>query len=148
MLAWLKTLFWGILAPLAILIKGGLFSYMIAVLVLTLVYVEWLKRNDDTMRLLVIQAVLVVLFILISSAILLLGGSLALLSQKKNPNFFANLSLYLCVASMINIAPRLAQDQKSWFNKNANIAMSIIDMQKNKSAYFKTNTIKCLLFYF
>lgn len=80
MLAWLKTLFWGILAPLAILIKGGLFSYMIAVLVLTLVYVEWLKRNDDTMRLLVIQAVLVVLFILISSAILLLGGSLALLS--------------------------------------------------------------------
>lgn len=77
MLARLKTLFWGILAPLTILIKGGLFPYMIAVLVLTLVYVEWLKRNDDTTRLLVIQSVIVVLFILVSSAILLLGGSIA-----------------------------------------------------------------------
>lgn len=77
MLARLKTLFWGILAPLAILIKGGLFPYMIAVLVLTLVYVEWLKRNDDTTRLLIMQSVIVVLFILVSSAILLLGGSIA-----------------------------------------------------------------------
>ena len=80
MLAKLKTLFWGILAPLAILIKGGLFPYMITVLVLSLIYVEWLKRSDDTTRLLVIQAVLVVFFILVASAILLLGGSLALLS--------------------------------------------------------------------
>lgn len=75
----LKTLFWGVLAPLAILIKGGLFPYMITVLILSLIYVEWLKRNDDTTRLLVIQSVIVVLFILISSAILLLGSSLALM---------------------------------------------------------------------
>lgn len=80
MLASLKTLFWGVLAPLAILVKGGLFPYMISVLVLTILYVEWLKRNDDTTRLLVVQSVIVVLFILVSSAILLLGGSLALLS--------------------------------------------------------------------
>lgn len=75
----LKTLFWGVLAPLAILIKGGLFPYMITVLILSLIYVEWLKRNDDTTRLLVIQSVIVVLFILIPSAILLLGSSLALM---------------------------------------------------------------------
>ena len=80
MLARLKTLFWGILAPLAILIKGGLFPYMITVLILSLIYVEWLKRNDDTTRLLVMQSVIVVLFILVSSAILLLGSSLTLLS--------------------------------------------------------------------
>lgn len=80
MLARLKTLFWSVLAPLAILVKGGLFPYMITVLVLSLIYVDWLKRSDDTTRVLVIQAVLVVLFILISSAILLLGGSFALLS--------------------------------------------------------------------
>ena len=75
----LKTLFWGVLCPLAILIKGGLFPYMITVLILSLIYVEWLKRNDDTTRLLVIQSVIVVLFILISSAILLLGSSFALM---------------------------------------------------------------------
>lgn len=80
MLARLKTLFLGILAPLAILIKGGLFPYMITVLILSLIYVEWLKRNDDTTRLLVMQSVIVVLFILVSSAILLLGSSLTLLS--------------------------------------------------------------------
>ena len=76
----LKTLFWGVLYPLAILIKGGLFPYMITVLILSLIYVEWLKRNDDTTRLLVMQSVMVVLFILVSSAILLLGSSLTLLS--------------------------------------------------------------------
>ncbi|KFL34984.1 hypothetical protein JU57_03185 [Sulfurospirillum sp. SCADC] len=80
MLASLKTLFWGVLAPLAILVKGGLFPYMISVLVLTILYVEWLQRKDDTTRLLVVQSVIVVLFILVSSVILLLGGSVALLS--------------------------------------------------------------------
>lgn len=76
----LKTLFWGVLAPLSILLKGGLLPYTLFVIILTLIYVDWLKRKDMTTHLLSIQAILAVSFILVSSSILLLGGTLVLLS--------------------------------------------------------------------
>ncbi len=76
----LKTLFWGLLVPLAFCVQGGLFPYMIAVLVMTLFYMDVLKRKDNTTRLLVIQAVIIVLFILVSSGVLLLGGTIAFFS--------------------------------------------------------------------
>jgi len=76
----IKTLFWGVLVPLAILLKGGLFPYMIAVFVMAIFYMDGLKRKDNTTRLLVIQAVIIVLFILTSSGVLLLGGTIAFLS--------------------------------------------------------------------
>lgn len=76
----LKTLFWGLLVPLAVFVKGGLFPYMITVFVMTLFYMDVLKRNDNTTRLLVVQAVVIVLFILLSSGVLLLGGTIVLLS--------------------------------------------------------------------
>ena len=76
----LKTLFWGVLAPLAILLKGGFFPYTLFVIILALIYVDWLKRKDMTTQLLSIQAILAVSFILVSSSILLLGGAVVLLS--------------------------------------------------------------------
>jgi len=79
MKAKLKTLFWGLLVPLAVLAKGGLFPYMIMVFVMTLFYMDVLKRKDNTTTLLAIQAVMIVLFILVSSGVLLLGGTIAIL---------------------------------------------------------------------
>ena len=80
MLVHIKTLFWGVLVPIAILCKGGLFAYMLSVIVLSLIYLDWLNRKDLTTKLLVIQAVSVVLLILVSSGVLLLGGTLAFFS--------------------------------------------------------------------
>ena len=80
MKAILKTLFWGLLVPIAILVKGGLFAYMISVLVMTLFYMYTLKRKDNTTTLLTIQAVLIVLFILVSSGVLMIGGTVAIFS--------------------------------------------------------------------
>ncbi len=80
MLAHIKTLFWGVLVPIAILCKGGLLTYMVAVIVLALIYLDWLNRKDMTTKILVIQAVIVVLFVLVSSGVLVLGGMLAFFS--------------------------------------------------------------------
>ena len=80
MLAHIKTLFWGGLVPIAILCKGGLLAYMVTVIVLALIYLDWLNRKDMTTKILVIQAVIVVLFVLLSSGVLVLGGMLAFFS--------------------------------------------------------------------
>ena len=76
----IKTLFWGVLVPIAILCKGGLLAYMVTVIVLALIYLDWLNRKDMTTKILVIQAVIVVLFVLVSSGVLVLGGMLAFFS--------------------------------------------------------------------
>lgn len=76
----LKTLFWGFLVPFVVLLKGGLFAYMITVFVMALFYMDILKRKDNATRLLVVQAVIIVLFILVSSGALLLGGTAAFFS--------------------------------------------------------------------
>ncbi|AHJ13082.1 hypothetical protein [Sulfurospirillum multivorans] len=80
MKAKLKTLFWGLLVPLAVLAKGGLFPYMITVIVMSEFYMDVLEREDNTTRLLVYQAVIIVLLVLVISGVLLLGGTIAILS--------------------------------------------------------------------
>lgn len=77
MLAHIKTLFWGVLVPFAFFCEGGLLTYMVAVIVLALIYLDWFNRKDMTTKVLVIQAVIVVLYVLVYSGILIFGGILA-----------------------------------------------------------------------